>query len=171
MHENSYQIMRALLAVYGPPADQAITVVDYGSMEVPEGPGTYRPLIPPAWTYTGVDIAPGPNVDHVMEGEYDTGLTAGSADLVISGQCLEHTRNPFAAVAEMARLLSSNGRLILIAPFAWECHRFPIDCWRFAPDGMRALMEASGLTCTIASLSDPSGTGQRVDCYAVGEKP
>lgn len=171
MHQNSIDIMKALIAAYGPPKDTWITVVDYGSMEVPEGPGTYRSLIPESWQYLGVDIAPGPNVDHVMAGEYDTGLPSDFADLVISGQCLEHVRNPFAAVAEMGRILKPGGLLFLIAPFAWECHRFPLDCFRFAPDGMRALMEASGLTYKIGNLSDPLGTGQRVDCYAVGVKP
>lgn len=170
MHQNSLDMMKALLSAYGPPKDSPITVVDYGSMEVPEGPGTYRSLIPPAWEYIGVDIAPGPNVDRVMTDEYSTWIPLDSIDLVISGQCLEHVRNPFKAVAEMDRILKPGGLLFLIAPFAWECHRFPLDCFRFAPDGMRSLMEAAGLTYKIGSLSDPLGTGQRVDCYAVGVK-
>ena len=164
MHQNSYRIMNTLLApMRALMGDKDLVVVDYGSKEHPAGPGTYRPLIPVPWKYIGVDLEEGANVDHVMVSEYDTGLPGGHADIVISGQCLEHTTNPFRAVAEMARVCTFGGTIILIAPFAWEVHRFPIDCWRFCPDGMVELMQEAGCFPLVADISEN-------DCYAMGVK-
>jgi SAM-dependent methyltransferase len=164
VHPNSLRIMRTIIApLYVAAPGVRRSVVDYGSMEHAAGPGTYRPLMPAEWTYIGCDLSDGPNVDVVMPGEYDTGLADGSADIVISGQCLEHTKNPFRAVSEMARILAPAGVMILIAPFAWEIHRFPVDCFRFCPDGMEALMENAGIATVLAEISD-------TDCYAMGVK-
>jgi len=164
VHPNSMRIMETMLMPLVVTQRAAYIVLDYGSMEHAAGPGTYRPLIPENWAYIGCDVAPGPNVDRVMPGEYDTGLDADGIDIVISGQCLEHVRNPFRAVAEMARVLKPGGMMLLVAPFAWEVHRFPIDCWRFCPDGMEALMREAGIFPTLAAVSER-------DCYAMGVKP
>jgi SAM-dependent methyltransferase len=164
MHENSQRLMKTILApYYAGRYAMPLTVVDYGSMEHPAGPGTYRSVMPPGWLYTGCHLEAGPNVDLVMIDEYDTGLDPDSVDIVISGQCLEHVRNPFNAVAEMARILKPQGLMVLIAPFAWEVHRYPVDCWRFCPDGMISLMEASGVQASVAEISER-------DCYAIGVK-
>jgi SAM-dependent methyltransferase len=164
MHQNSIRLMASILAPYWlADRDSELTVVDYGSMEHEAGPGTYKPLMPKRWMYIGCDLEAGPNVDVVMPGEYDTGLGSNSVDIVISGQCLEHARNPFKAVAEMARILKPGGLMVLIAPFAIAVHRFPIDCWRFAPDGMRELMIDAGVFNILAYVSEG-------DCYAVGVK-
>jgi 2-polyprenyl-3-methyl-5-hydroxy-6-metoxy-1,4-benzoquinol methylase len=61
--------------------------------------------------------------------------------VVISGQCLEHVRNPFRLVAEMARMLKPAGWIFLTAPTSWELHRCPLDYWRILPDGMDALFQ------------------------------
>ena len=159
MHVNSQRIMGTILASYliSNPT-KIFKVVDYGSMEHPAGPGTYRPFIAEHWQYIGCDLEAGPNVDLVMPGEYDTGLPDGVADIVISGQCLEHVRNPFKAVAEMARNLKPGGMMAIVVPFTIAVHRFPIDCWRFAPDGLVTLMEEAGVRTVFADVSD-------ADCY------
>jgi SAM-dependent methyltransferase len=164
MHENSVRLMKSILAPYwAAGAGDTLTVVDYGSMEHSAGPGTYRPLMPQNWRYIGVDLAAGPNVDLPMVGEYETGLADGCIDIVISGQCLEHVKNPFLAVAEMARILKAGGLMVLIAPFSWEIHRYPLDCWRFCPDGMEQLMEDAGVRALVTDISER-------DCYALGVK-
>jgi SAM-dependent methyltransferase len=164
VHENSMRLMRSILAPYYlARPDKEITVLDYGSMEHAAGPGTYRPLMPANWKYYGCDLEAGPNVDVVMAEEYNTGFKNAVADIVISGQCLEHVRNPFKAVAEMARVLKPGGIIVLIAPFAIGVHRFPIDCWRFAPDGFEQLMEDAGIRPVICDISEG-------DCYGVGVK-
>ena len=44
-------------------------------------------------------------------------------------------------------MLKPEGITCIIAPSSGPEHRYPIDCWRFYPDGMRSLCKFSGLTC------------------------
>jgi SAM-dependent methyltransferase len=116
------------------------TVVDVGSFDFN---GSYRDIFA-GFNYIGVDIQKGKNVDVVMESEYDTGLPESYADIVISGQCLEHCRNPFKLVGEMFRICKPGGTCIVCAPFVHGIHLHPIDCWRFLPDGFKCLFEDAG---------------------------
>jgi hypothetical protein len=34
--------------------------------------------------------------------------------------------------------------VFITAPWSWEIHRYPVDCWRILPDGMRELIEQGG---------------------------
>jgi len=68
-----------------------------------------------------------------------------SFDTVLSVQVLEHTPQPAALVAEMARVLRPGGTLILTAPFSFRLHEEPHDYFRFSPHGLRDLCERSGL--------------------------
>ena len=87
-----------------------------------------------------------------------------SFDCVISGQCLEHVRNPFKVVAEGARILKKGGYMLLTAPNEWRIHRYPIDTFRYNPDGMAALMEEAGLTTVKTYIN-------KNDCWGIGVKP
>ncbi len=160
MHKSSYDGMAKMLEKHlGLYCDKgfARTVIDIGSQDVN---GSYKPLFP-NWNYIGVDAVFGRNVDKIMVSEFDTGLPDNSADLVISGQCLEHCRNPFKLVAEMYRITSD--LCIIVAPFIWKEHRYPVDCWRFLPDGMRCLLEDAEFTVLETCLSGS-------DCWGVGQK-
>ena len=162
MHKSSYEGMARMLEKHlGLYRDMgfARTVVDIGSQDVN---GTYVPLFK-NWKYIGVDIVAGRNVDKVMVSEFNSGLPDHSAELVISGQCLEHCRNPFKLVAEMHRICRPKGICIITAPFIWREHRYPIDCWRFLPDGMRCLLEDAGFKVLETCLSGS-------DCWGVGQK-
>lgn len=97
--------------------------------------GTYRPLFAHC-VYTGLDTAPGENVDRVVE-PYDFG--AEQYDVVISGQCLEHVEDTVRWVSAFTRICRPGGLMCIIAPSAQAEHRFPIDCWRILPDGVRWL--------------------------------
>src|SRR5262245_53466245 len=69
----------------------------------------------------------------------------GSFDTVISIQVLEHTPQPRRLVAEMARVLKKDGRLILAAPFSFRLHEEPHDYFRYSPHGLRELCGEAGL--------------------------
>jgi SAM-dependent methyltransferase len=150
MHTSSYEEMRNNIDKYFGKASGEVTgpfggegvVVDVGSMDVMDIPCSYRTLFEPRFRYIGVDIEPGRNVDLVMPSEFNTGLPDRFADVVISGQCLEHCRNPFRLVKEMFRI--ANGYVFITAPWSWEIHRYPVDCWRILPDGMKELIEQGG---------------------------
>jgi SAM-dependent methyltransferase len=157
MHDSSYKLMDSLLRKHLSGASG--TVVDFGSYDVN---GTYRPLFGNAWKYLGADIEAGKNVDIVMR-PYEAPLESDSIDLVVSGQAIEHCSNPFKFVKEMARVLKSGCQIILIAPWRWCVHRYPIDCWRFLPDGMACLFDEAGIIMVDSQIVVD-------DCYAVGVK-
>ena len=164
MHRTSFDEMRAVLDRHlaGRRA-AALDVLDVGSLLVPESlQRTYRELMSPQWRYTGADIAAGPNVDMVMA-EYGIPAPDGAYDVVISGQCLEHVREPWKLVPEMARVLAAGGLMVLTAPFQWAEHRFPLDCWRLLPDGMRVLFDLAGLTTVEAYINGR-------DCWGIARK-
>lgn len=142
MHESSYRHMGDLVARHL--ADcQRLSVLDLGSQDVN---GSYRPLFDRAgWTYRGVDLAPGRNVDLVLSSPYVFPLASASVDLVISGQAFEHVEHFWLTWMELTRVLAPGGRIFLIAPSRGPEHRYPVDCWRFYPDGYAALARYAGL--------------------------
>jgi hypothetical protein len=125
--------------IVGDPAmhREALCVVDVGAADVN---GSYRALFEPfSPRYIGVDLAPGPGVDVVLRDAYRLPLPDASADVVLSGQMLEHCEYFWRAFEEMYRILHPDGYLFLIAPSAGPEHRYPVDCYRFYPDAFRTL--------------------------------
>ena len=121
---------------------QMLKIADVGAYDVN---GTYRPLFDnPGWTYTGIDVAKGPNVDIVVPSDGDWGLNE-QFDVVISGQCLEHVAAPWRWIHQIAQLAKPGGLIWVTAPNTWPFHEHPIDAWRVWPDGLRALFAEGGL--------------------------
>jgi SAM-dependent methyltransferase len=139
-------------------------VIDVGSFDVN---GSYRELFR-GCDYTGVDISEGPNVDLVMPSEFELPVQDASVGLVLCGSCLEHCRNPHRLVEEFFRVLQDGGVVLLNAPAVWPEHRYPLDCFRFLPDGMAAMLELSGFH-VLETYSRTWRHGY-VDCYGVGRK-
>lgn len=136
MHKSSYQHMQRLVATYLRP-DQALHALDIGSYDVN---GSYRTLFgQPQWRYTGVDLEAGPGVDVVLDSPYRLPMASGSVDVIVSGQAFEHVEHFWMTWLEMQRVLRPGGLIFLIAPSRGPEHRYPQDCWRFYPDGYRAL--------------------------------
>lgn len=156
MHPNSMKLMTDLFSAHATPADNRY-VIDVGSYNVN---GNYRALVEGlGFSYFGVDIAEGPNVDQVVP-EIGLWKVPQLSDITISGQCLEHTTRPWEWIRQVKSVTSPGGLLIIIAPWMWEIHRYPVDCWRILPDGMNALFDF------IDVESVNVGTDQR-DCYGV----
>lgn len=139
MHESSMLRMKWFLSHYGASLPgRGARVLDVGSFDLN---GSYRPLFGAArFDYTGLDMAPGPNVDIVPRNPYDwQELGTDSMDVVVSGQAFEHIEFFWVTMSEMARVLKKDGLLCLIAPNGFGEHRHPVDCYRFFSDGMTAL--------------------------------
>lgn len=160
MHSSSYDGMREAVRRYIATPGR---VVDVGAMDIN---GCYRPLFG-GWEYIGVDIEAGPNVDVVMPQEFTIPIESESADAVISGQCIEHVRNPFKLVTEAARLLKTGAVMILVAPHKQRIHRYPIDTFRYNPDGMAAILEEAGLDVMDAYIVEGSNIS---DCWGIGRR-
>lgn len=166
MHRMSYeQMKKQLLPLFERDAGAYQRVVEVGSLDVN---GTYRSLMPEDVYYVGVDLRPGPNVDVQMTGEYCIPLPSQSADIVISGQTLEHCRNPFQLTAEMVRLLRPGGKCVIAAPSSWPEHHELIDCFRIGPDGMKSILEEAGLR--DVKVWEVKGDGNNMDCWGTGGK-
>lgn len=152
-----------------------LTILDLGSMDIC---GSYRPLFEaPGWTYRGLDLAPGPNVDVVLARPYDwREVPSASADVLVSGQALEHIEYFWLTILEIERALKAGGLLCLVAPSGGVEHRYPVDCWRFYPDGFRALSRYAGLETLSAECPEPlrrfdDDSLRWRDCRLIARKP
>lgn len=172
MHTSSYEHMTSLVNRYLQ-AESSLRVVDIGSYDEN---GTYRPLFSkPGWQYTGIDLSAGPNVDLVLQSPYRFPLPSGSVDLLISGQAFEHVEFFWLSWLEMVRVLRQGGHIFLIAPSRGPEHRYPVDCWRFYPDGFQALAKYAGLQVVEVHTDwEPSAHGDSAawgDTVGVFQKP
>lgn len=162
MHESTYRLVEGFVRSRKWP-DQR--VLDVGSFDVN---GTYKPIFG-GWHYVGLDIVAGPNVDVVATDQWPV----GRFPLIVAGQVLEHVERPWLFVPQAASHLEPGGWLLVVAPFIWEHHRHPIDCWRFAPDGLKVLAKDAGLIVVESGLrkaTDPKNQGW-IDCYAWLQSP
>jgi hypothetical protein len=119
-------------------------IIDIGSRNVSGGGqdySSYRNLFSfPNWEYVGCDMAKGDNVDIVLKSPYRwKELKSCSADVVISGQAFEHMEFFWFSIMEIMRILKPGGYCCIIVPSSGFPHRYPVDCWRFYEDGMKAL--------------------------------
>ena len=99
------------------------------------------------WSYDGLDMSEGLNVDIVLKDPWKFDIENDSYDAIISGQMLEHNEFFWLTFLEMSRVLKIGGLMIHIAPSRGPEHRDPQDCWRFYRDGMFAMAKWAGLDC------------------------
>lgn len=148
-----------------------LDILDFGSQVVDSQGQSYRPLFDaPTWTYRGLDIEAGHNVDVVVGDAYNwTEVPSDSVDLVISGQALEHVEFFWASVFEIVRVLRPGGLATIIAPSGGFEHRYPVDCWRFYRDGFVALSAYTG--CELIDAFTDWGNLDWEDSVLVIRKP
>lgn len=139
MHESSMRHMQTCIEKHLHWSDTMASrkVVDLGAMNVN---GSYRELYDPTrFEYVGIDMAPGPGVDLVITDPYKIPIADGTADVVISGQMLEHNEFFWKTFEEKVRILKDDGYIIMIAPSRGPIHKYPQDCYRFYPDAYAGL--------------------------------
>ena len=145
MHLSSLQNMRNFRGKYLSGREgELLTIMDIGSQSYGE---SYRGIFTLGqWTYIGVDVVAGANVDVVLGDLYKWHeLKTNSVDVVISGQVFEHIEFFWLTMEEIARILKPGGLCCIIAPSGGPEHKYPLDCWRFFPDGLKALARYAGL--------------------------
>lgn len=137
MHKESYELMNEMLGHIS--GGDSLNVLDVGSYNVN---GTFRPLVENrGWRYTGVDTIAGPNVDVVTVNPFLFPFDDGTFDVVISGSTMEHVTAIWEWLPELVRVLRPGGFLAIHTHWKFPEHRYPIDCWRIMPDGMRYLFD------------------------------
>ena len=70
-------------------------------------------------------------------------------DFIYIVNVLEHVKEPWEAAKECIRICKPDGVILVGAPFAWYYHKYPVDFWRFTPDGLQFLFERTGMVETI----------------------
>lgn len=139
MHQSSLDKMRSFRNKYlSGKETQPLVILDLGSQNIG---GCYRDIFDsPQWHYQGLDLVPGENVDVVLKEPYNwQEIPSLSADVLISGQAFEHIKFFWLTMGEIARVLKPGGLCCIVAPSSGFEHRYPVDCWRFYPDGFAAL--------------------------------
>lgn len=156
MHTSSLLNMKKALSLINLHNMTNLTILDIGGRGL-NGDRSYKSLCTGSFlNYHIADILPGENVTHVMPGEYTLPFDDSSIDLILSGQVLEHVKNPFRSVSEMKRVLKNEGYMILIAPSSGHRHDI-IDCWRIMDDGFKAIADEVKLK-VIADWIDHDAT-------------
>ncbi len=148
MHQSAFRKAGVFRKAFLAPFETApLTVLDVGSAVVADGHMSNRQaFLNPAWTYVGLDIEPGPNVDLVVAEPYDwREVASASVDLVTCSQVFEHTEFFWITILEIGRVLKPGGVAFIVAPGSGPLHRYPVDCWRFYDDGMPALAKWADL--------------------------
>lgn len=169
MHLNSLNIMREFVDKYLP--DRELKILDLGSRVVAGQTqlGSYHQFCTnKKWHYTGVDVVAGENVDIVMTDGYKFPFADGEFDVILSGQTIEHMEYPWVWFQELARVLKQGGVCCIIAPALFREHRYPIDTYRYYPDGMKALAKWSGLE--VLKVARVVAGERTEDTYLIAKK-
>jgi SAM-dependent methyltransferase len=151
-----------------------LKILELGSQDVN---GSYKPLFnKKGWKYIGADRVEGPNVDVVLKHSYYWGeIKSNSIDVVVSGQVFEHVEFFWHTMLEVSRILKKGGLCCIIAPSNGPEHKYPVDCFRYLPDGFAALARYSSLK-TISAYADfncneyTDGSNTWKDCVLICEK-
>jgi len=177
MHQSSYSIItrfRDLVKKHF--QNDKVRILDVGSYGVN---GTYKDIFSDSekYNYVGLDLNPGPNVDYVPADPYSwPELKDETFDVIISGQAFEHIEFPWLVIEEMKRTLKKNGLICIVAPSRGPEHKYPVDCWRYYPDGFRALAKWAGLEVLEAKTNwcasgFTDGSDQWGDTFCILYKP
>lgn len=114
------------------------------------GAKPYRHLFTGAEWYVGLDLPADHSANKLtksVDAYADLNLLPfcdESFDAALCTQVLEHVPQPELLLAEAARVLKTDGTLVLTLPFAAAEHEEPHDYLRFTRYGIRALLERAG---------------------------
>jgi SAM-dependent methyltransferase len=164
MHGNSMNLMKKFSLCLN--TNEEIKILDVGSFNVN---GTYKDLFNNSkWSYTGLDIIPGKNVDIVVDKDYEwNNIECEAYDVIISGNCLEHVQAPWLMAKVIERVLRKTGVIFIVTPWNIGVHRYPLDCWRILPDGYEYLFTKHTnfikLVCNIENSDSFFGGKKSID--------
>jgi len=97
----------------------------------------------------GVDIAPGPGVDHVADFSVPTDSFRWEFDKFATAvvfNVLEHTFDPITILRNVIRCVQPHGTILLVVPTVWPLHDFPKDYCRLMPHWFEEFATRHGLT-------------------------
>ncbi len=140
MHLEAFKQAYLFKIKYLCPPNEAVPlkILDVGSYDVN---GSMKPVFKEEpWTYHGLDLEKGPNVDIVSPMDKFP-LNSETYHVVVSSSCFEHSRIFWITFNEMVRVLRKGGLMYINTPSDGPYHGYPSDCWRFYKDAYQALAE------------------------------
>lgn len=172
MHPSSLNNMQLVRSKFLQNLPKNLTILDVGGRGLGKDRSYKNIFLDLSPTYNIADIVDGEGVTHVMPDPYTLPFFDNSIDLIVSGQTLEHVKNPFKMVNEMTRVVKLNSYIIIIAPSAGPRHD-AIDCWRFMDNAFQAIAEETNLKI-VADWIDKDSKDERSlqwkDHVFVGQK-
>ena len=148
MHLNSELLFKKYALSY---FKNNLKVLEIGPAGVPSA--FQRMVNNPTITWHTLDLyKSAPGITYVSDKEYDYPVKAEEYDLIISGQVIEHVKKIWLWLAELKRMVRSEGVIVIINPVSWPYHAYPVDCWRIFPDGMIALCDHCNLTVSLCEF-------------------
>lgn len=89
---------------------------------------------------TTLDITGDSHPDIVADiTKYNAHIQDRTFDGLMCTEVLEHVLDPFAAVAELHRIVKDNGYILITSPLNARIHGPIPDCWRFTEFGLKVL--------------------------------
>lgn len=146
MHKNSRAIMGWFKSSYLD-ENKILKILDVGSLDI-NGNYNYKDIFDESnWSYTGLDVKEGNNVDLVVKDIYNWfEIEDNSYDVVISGQFLQNLEYYWLTMVQIERVLKPGGYVCIIAPSGGPNYNDDLlDCCRFTRDGIKAIGKYVGL--------------------------
>lgn len=170
MHGTSYTKMKYFKNTYLNP-NENLKILDIGSFDK-SGEFNYGLLFNcEKWTYVGLDLQAGNNVDIVIEDPYSwKAIEDETYDVIVSGQAFEHIEFFWLTLDEINRVLKPGGLICIIAPSSGPVHRHPYDCWRFTDNGMKSLAKYLSYY-VLESGTNKEDTNAWHDSFVIAKKP
>jgi SAM-dependent methyltransferase len=163
---HAYLLLRpirdALVSTRGRYVQEGARILDVGAGAMP-----YYPLFADlASEYVGNDVEARPGLTSVSPIEA-LDLPDASFDVVLCTQVLEHVRHPQQALAEIARVLSPGGHVLLTTHGVYPHHPDPGDYWRWTQQGFEAMFE-DAKDLTLVELRPLAGSAATLAMLVAG---
>ena len=171
MHKNSYLKMEWFKNTYLNTNDN-LKILDVGSLDE-SGENNYRNIFNEInWSYTGLDIEFGPNVDFIVTDIYNWfEIADNSYDVIISGQFFEHLEYFWLTMSQIERVLKPGGLICIIVPSAGHKHGGDmLNCYRFHEDGLKAMAKYVNLDIINVSVDNRPEAKPWLDACLVARK-
>lgn len=153
-----------LITTTVPHNSRGLHVLDVGTKRWPRsGPTIFRTRFAQlGWSYIGLDIEAGDEVDIVTKDPYKYPFPDNSFDVVMSSMTLEHVVKPWLWFPELKRICKTGGVIAISVPWKFKPHNSP-DLWRVLPCGLESIYTELGLT-NLNTFRD------EVYSYGIGRK-
>lgn len=171
MHKSSMIKMKYFKDSYLSP-DEELKILDVGSFDKTGEYNYSMVLNEKNWTYTGLDLREGNNVDVVIENPYEWNeIEENTYDVVVTGQALEHIEFFWLTMEQINKVLKPGGLCCIIVPSTGPVHRNPYDCYRFHEDGVKSLAKYVKFDILESGINTDEISKPWYDSYVIARKP